>query len=78
MHALALATGEAAPGAGAQMSRIHIAQGLMDDVIVYSRPRTQGRQPRRSAQGHGIEHTDRIQGVGLLFNHRQGLRDGSP
>ena len=36
VHALTLAAGEAAPGALAQMRRIDIAQGLMDDVIVRS------------------------------------------
>ena len=57
---LAFAAGQAVPGPVFQVRRIDVAQCLLDDGGVLVRPRTQGRQPGRPAQGHGIEHVDGI------------------
>lgn len=73
VHTLALATGQRAPQARTQVQGIKVGQRLLDDVAVLPGERRQGREPGRAAQGNRVEHADRIEGVGLLFDQRQGL-----
>ena len=75
VHALALAPGQRPPKACAQVQSVEVGQGLLDDHTVFPGERRQHRQPGGAAQGNGIEHADRIEGVGLLFDQRQGLGD---
>ncbi|MNE73993.1 hypothetical protein D3C80_1700380 [compost metagenome] len=75
MHPLALATRQRTPQARAQVQGVEVRQGLLDDGTVLPRERCQCRQPRCTAQGNGIEHTDCIEGVRLLLDQGQGLRN---
>ncbi|MNN76935.1 hypothetical protein D3C81_1933530 [compost metagenome] len=61
------------PQARAQVQRVKVGQGLLDDGTVLAGERRQGRQPGGTAQGNRVVYADRISCVRLLLDQCQGL-----